>query len=341
MGRPRARLDPSSLSMKNPLSLPFSLPSVGIVSLGCPKNLVDTEVMLGHLAARGLDADGSGEIARRHREHVRLHRFGQGGVRRGDPPRGGAEGGGGDRPRRRGGLHGAEVREGARRRDSRGGPLHRSRRAGERSRRGAGPAVASALHREAARDAPLRRARAARPHATQGLRVPEGLRGLQQPLHVLHDPPDARPHALADGRVAREGGAGARGAGRQGARPHLAGHDAIRRGPRPRPDGPHGARDGAPRGDVVPVDPLPLRVPEDAPRLRLRAHGEGAAFRPVRRHAAPARLAEDPRRDEERRRRGELPEAVRGDPRDRPGHRAPLDVHRRVSRERKTKISWK
>ena len=34
-------------------SLP-SLPSVGIVSLGCPKNLVDTEVMLGHLQREGL-----------------------------------------------------------------------------------------------------------------------------------------------------------------------------------------------------------------------------------------------------------------------------------------------
>src|SRR5512143_1989396 len=30
------------------------LPSVGIVSLGCPKNLVDTEVMLGHLRQEGL-----------------------------------------------------------------------------------------------------------------------------------------------------------------------------------------------------------------------------------------------------------------------------------------------
>lgn len=30
-----------------------ALPSVGVVSLGCPKNLVDTEVMLGHLARAG------------------------------------------------------------------------------------------------------------------------------------------------------------------------------------------------------------------------------------------------------------------------------------------------
>lgn len=33
---------------------PPLLPSVGIVSLGCPKNLVDTEVMLGHLQREGL-----------------------------------------------------------------------------------------------------------------------------------------------------------------------------------------------------------------------------------------------------------------------------------------------
>ena len=38
--------------MKKP-PLP-SLPSVGVVSLGCPKNLVDTEVMLGHLKKEGL-----------------------------------------------------------------------------------------------------------------------------------------------------------------------------------------------------------------------------------------------------------------------------------------------
>lgn len=38
--------------MKN--SLPLPLPSVGIVSLGCPKNLVDTEVMLGHLQRVGM-----------------------------------------------------------------------------------------------------------------------------------------------------------------------------------------------------------------------------------------------------------------------------------------------
>src|SRR5512140_3887716 len=43
----------SNLSMKSP-GPPSLLPSVGIVSLGCPKNLVDTEVMLGHLQREGL-----------------------------------------------------------------------------------------------------------------------------------------------------------------------------------------------------------------------------------------------------------------------------------------------
>jgi ribosomal protein S12 methylthiotransferase len=48
----RADAPSSRLSMKkSPLP---SLPSVGIVSLGCPKNLVDTEVMLGHLQREGL-----------------------------------------------------------------------------------------------------------------------------------------------------------------------------------------------------------------------------------------------------------------------------------------------
>jgi ribosomal protein S12 methylthiotransferase len=32
---------------------PKPLPSVGVISLGCPKNLVDTEIMLGHLAREG------------------------------------------------------------------------------------------------------------------------------------------------------------------------------------------------------------------------------------------------------------------------------------------------
>jgi len=45
---------PSDLPTSRSSDLPISsLPSVGVVSLGCPKNLVDTEVMLGHLARAG------------------------------------------------------------------------------------------------------------------------------------------------------------------------------------------------------------------------------------------------------------------------------------------------
>jgi len=38
-----------------------NLPTVGVVSLGCPKNLVDTEVMLGHLKRAGHDVVPDGE----------------------------------------------------------------------------------------------------------------------------------------------------------------------------------------------------------------------------------------------------------------------------------------
>ena len=41
-----------------------TLPSVGVVSLGCPKNLVDTEIMLGHLqrAGHAIVADGEARV---------------------------------------------------------------------------------------------------------------------------------------------------------------------------------------------------------------------------------------------------------------------------------------
>src|SRR5450830_442406 len=57
--RPSAPPGTSSPSMKHPL--PLSLPSVGIVSLGCPKNLVDSEVMLGYLKKAGMTLAGPDE----------------------------------------------------------------------------------------------------------------------------------------------------------------------------------------------------------------------------------------------------------------------------------------
>ncbi|HEY2739302.1 MAG TPA: 30S ribosomal protein S12 methylthiotransferase RimO, partial [Thermoanaerobaculia bacterium] len=37
------------------MSEPVRRPRVGMISLGCPKNLVDSEIMLGELARRGYD----------------------------------------------------------------------------------------------------------------------------------------------------------------------------------------------------------------------------------------------------------------------------------------------
>ena len=290
-------------------------------------------------AARGPDAGRSREVAGRDREHVRVHRRGEGGIGRRHPAGSRAQGGRRDRPRRRRGLHGPEVRPGPRRRDPRGRPLHRPRRAREGARGRARPAVASALHGQAARDAPVRRPRAPRPDAPQGLRVPEGRRGVQQPLHVLHDPADARPHALAHDRVAREGGAVPRGAGRQGARPHLAGHDALRRGPRTRPHRPRGPGRESPERNVVSLGPVSLRVSEDAPPGRLRAHGERAALPSVCRHAPPARLTPHPRLHETRRGRGQLSPTIRRNPKE--SSRTSRCARRSSSgsRERKRKIS--
>ena len=98
-------------------------------------------------AARGAHARRPRLLPRRHRQHLRLHRPGQGGVGERRPRAGAAEGGGRDRPGRRRGVHGPEVRRRARGRDPRGGPLHRSRRAGEGAGRGARPPVAPAIHR--------------------------------------------------------------------------------------------------------------------------------------------------------------------------------------------------
>ena len=136
-------------------------PSVGIVSLGCPKNLVDTEVMLGHLKKDGFaltDPEKSrvvivntcGFIDRAKEESVD-----------GDPPRGA-------RGRKTGEIDrvvvaGCMVQKYGRRAgrgDPRGGPLPRARRAGAGAGGRARPPVAPALRAEAARHAPLRRARA-------------------------------------------------------------------------------------------------------------------------------------------------------------------------------------
>ena len=112
-------------------------------------------------------------------------------------------------------------------------------------------------------DAPLRRSVAPRPLPPPRLRLPQGRGGVRQPLHVLHDPADARPPAQPDNRLARGRSEVARGPGSLRARPDLTGHNPLRRRP-----GIEEKRAGAPgreapRGDGVSLDPLPLRVSQN------------------------------------------------------------------------------
>ena len=181
--------------------------------------------------------------ARRRRQHVRLHRPGQGGIRRDDPRAGRTQETRRDRPRRGRGLHGPEIWPGAFGRDSRGRRVPGARRARERARSGASrrrPADAAAVHGQAARDETLRRAGAEGALAPPRVCVSQSGRGVRQPLHVLHDSPDAGNAAQPNDRFAGRGGLVARSAGRRRAGAHLAGHDALRRGPRdgPRRPGP-------------------------------------------------------------------------------------------------------
>ena len=71
---------------------PLRAPTIGFVSLGCPKNLVDSEVMMGLLDRAG----GTADRARRGRrdsgrQHMQLHRLGQAGVGERDPRNGAAQ----------------------------------------------------------------------------------------------------------------------------------------------------------------------------------------------------------------------------------------------------------
>ena len=62
------------------------LPKVGMISLGCAKNLVDAEIMLGSVLEHGMQITAQrGGGGRAGRQHLRLHRFGQRRIDRRDP----------------------------------------------------------------------------------------------------------------------------------------------------------------------------------------------------------------------------------------------------------------
>ena len=282
----------------------------------------------------GLDSRRPGLLPGRHRQHLRLHRPGQGRIGERGPPAGPAA-------RRRERSTGSSSR-GAWSRST--GPSSRRRfprsitSSGSTSwrmytGRRARPPFAPALHGQAACHAPLRRPRAARPDGTTRLRVPQSGRGVQQPVHLLHHPADARPPAVSRTveSLVREALL-ARGAGSLGARPDLAGHDPLRRGRRARSGGAHdtGLDPSSARRRCPGFVPLPDAYPKTLHESVLRLMARRTPVRSLCRHPAPARVAPGPCRDAPRRRSREPCPHVCRDARDGPGNRPEDDVHRRI-----------
>ena len=194
-------------------------PKVGFVSLGCPKALVDSERILTQLRAEGYlispslrgRRPGGGQHLRLHRRRgggiARCHRRGAGRKRQGDRHR---------LPRRQGRRRQADAPAGA------GG--HRPARHRGSDARGARASAAAAR--------PVHRPGPAAGHQAhaRALRLPEDLRRLQPPLHLLHHPLDARRPGEPPGRRGDAGG-GEPGEGRrEGTAGDLAGHQRLRRG---------------------------------------------------------------------------------------------------------------
>ena len=225
---------------------------IGLISLGCPKNLVDSEVMLGLAREAGHElTQRRGRRRRARRQHLRVHRLGEAGIDRRHPRDGAAQEGrrvpAADRDRlpgravsRRaasgdpGDRRRARHRRSARRSSSAIGGAHapggaapltfftsaRAAPARARQPRAPGSAVAARLH--------LRRRHAAAARHAAALRVRQGRRRLRLQVRVLHHPDAARRLSQPAGRLDRPRSARAGRARRQGAAAHLAGHDVLR-----------------------------------------------------------------------------------------------------------------
>ena len=160
---------------------PGAAPKISFVSLGCPKALVDSERILTQLRAEGYELDAKLRRRRRgDRQHLRLPRQRQGRVARRD-----RRGDGRERQGHRHRLHGRRARGDPR-------PLpgrargHRPAAVRDGGRGGARARAAGA------RSVPRPRAAAGREAHAAALRLSEDLRGLQQPLQLLHHPEAAR-----------------------------------------------------------------------------------------------------------------------------------------------------
>ena len=301
---------------------------IGLVSLGCPKNLVDSEVMLGLAQGAGHELTEDAAAGRRaRRQHLRLHRPGQAGVDRHDPRAGAAQDqrplpeAGGDRLPGRALPRRAEGRDP---RDRRGARHRRGRVDRRRHRDGAGdgragrgrpddvpPADVAPVSAHVAarhRDAVVAERRelptylydaddAARPDDAEALRLREDRRGLRLQLRLLHHPEAARPVPQPAGRVDRRRGAGPRRPRRQGAAPDLAGLDLLRRRPpRARRAGPAAAR-AERRSTACAWIRLLYLYPTTVTDETIEAMADLRQGRALHRPAAPARRRRRPEAD--------------------------------------------
>ena len=184
----------------------------------------------------------------------------------------------------------------------------------------------------------LRRRNAACSRDAAALRLREDRRGLRLQVRVLHHPDAARALPEPPGRVDRPGSACARRARRQGAAPHLAGHDVLRHRPtrarRARPPAARAQHDRRPR-----MDPPALPLSHDDRRRHARGDGRVRQGLQVHRPAAAARVEPGAEADEAARHEAALRHAARPHPRSRSRRRPADHVHRRASRARPTRMS--
>ncbi len=313
-------------------------PSVGVVSLGCPKNLVDTEVMLGHLQRAGHAHRAGRRGPRRPRQHVRLHRPRRRKSRsRRSSSRSSARSGARSTASSSPGAWSRSTAGELSRGDPGGGRLRRPRRARERApRRPRAFRRFRASPTSRSRHASTTSSRRACCRAAGATRTSRSARAATTPAR------SARSRRCAGSSAA---GRSSRSSPRresleaQGVSElvlDLAGHDPLRRGPRHGPGGPRAARRGARSPG------RPFRGSAFSTRIRRRSTIRSSTlmareprFVALRRHPAPARRAADPRRRcaaaATRRPTSRMIERMRAD---RAGDRHPHDLHRGLSRGR-------
>ena len=266
---------------------PLRRPRVGLISLGCAKNLVDGEIMLGELARRGYelvdDLDGAETVivntcafideAKQESIDTILEvaaRKGQG--RRSELLVAGCM----VQPLRRGAARGRSRRSTASSGSTSCGDGRRRRRA--RRRAAAAGALAPGLR-------PHRARACSRPAATPTSRSP---RAATTPAPSARSRSGAGASAAARSRAwwPRRGSSKQPGVAR--ALPDRPGHHALRRGPRARPARPAAAGRGAARRHAIPWIRFLYAYPTTLDEELLRLMGSEQRFCLLPRHPAPA-----------------------------------------------------